>query len=388
MEESKVFVLVIVLISAFGVIVKSQSLVIPAISGILNDYFAKNSGKVDLVFCGQNRESYEAEVQEILKHVRDPVAVTVIKCETNALESLRLKTSSILWFDSFEQFFENFDKIVWQSYKDRFIQHLMLYPNAKTNDFELVGNKFHTVHSKMGFSALNFLVDETKDSIDLISSETFTKEKCGEVQITAINRFERHSMKWKSDAFYLKKFRDFHGCELHGLMFYHGRVLKHNAIIAFSTMMNFKYVHHETEDEINWNNAFNENMYTFYFTNAYIRYDEPRACLTVPVTIQRASFLVPPGEPLTDFEKLMSPFDFDTWSWIFITLGSLFGLILITSFVSKRLKDLIFGEIIGSPSMNVLEVFFCGGQNRVPKRFYARFILLLILIWADRKSVV
>ena len=85
---------------------------------------------------------------------------------------------------------------------------------------------------------------------------------------------------------------------------------------------------------------------------------------------------------MTDFEKLMSPFDSETWSWIFITLGSLFSLILITSFVSKRLKDLIFGENVGSPSMNVLEVFFCGGQNRVPKRFYARFILLLILIWA------
>ena len=112
MKESKVLVLVIVLTSAFGVIVKSQSMVIPAISGILNDYFAKNSGKVDLVFCGHNQESYEAVVQEILKHVRDPVAVTVINCKANALEPLQLRTSSILWFDSFDQFFENYDKIV------------------------------------------------------------------------------------------------------------------------------------------------------------------------------------------------------------------------------------------------------------------------------------
>ena len=258
----------------------------------------------------------------------------------------------------------------------------MLYPNAKTNDFELVGNKFPTVHDKMRFSALNFLVDENETSIDLVTSQTFTKEKCGEVQMTAINRFERRTIKWKSDAFYLKKFRNFHGCTLLGLAFYPGRFFIVNAMYQFSSMMNFQFKYYFTDDENYWIEALNKQWYTFYLWDYYLQYDDKTVCMTVPLTIQRASFLVPPGEPLTDFEKLMSPFDFDTWSYIFITLGSLFGLILITSFVSKRLKDLIFGENIGSPSMNVLEVFFCGGQNRVPKRFYARFILLLILIWA------
>lgn len=109
--------------------------------------------------------------------------------------------------------------------------------------------------------------------------------------------------------------------------------------------------------------------------------DDPRFCHVV-ITSEQMVFVIPFGHSLTSFEKFMSPFDATTWLLIVTTAVASFVGIQIFKFTSRQLRDLFFGDKIGSPSMNLWNVFLCGGQAKVPKSVNARFVLLNFLIWS------
>lgn len=56
--------------------------------------------------------------------------------------------------------------------------------------------------------------------------------------------------------------------------------------------------------------------------------------------------------------------------------------IQIIALFSRQLHVLFFGEMIGSPTMNFLSVFLCGGQSKVPQGLKARFFFLNFLVWS------
>ena len=80
------------------------------------------------------------------------------------------------------------------------------------------------------------------------------------------------------------------GCKLAGLTHLKGRLFTSNAFIEFSTMMNFEYVHNQTNSNDYWIEAIINNSYTLYLASGYVPYDEPRVCMTVPVAIRKHHF--------------------------------------------------------------------------------------------------
>lgn len=84
---------------------------------------------------------------------------------------------------------------------------------------------------------------------------------------------------------------------------------------------------------------------------------------------------------LTPLEKLLSPFDHETWILIASTLLTTFVFIQIISFVSNNARNFIFGTNIQSPTMNLLNIFFCGNQAKAPKDNFARFLFWTFLVW-------
>jgi hypothetical protein len=63
---------------------------------------------------------------------------------------------------------------------------------------------------------------------------------------------------------------------------------------------------------------------------------------------------------------------------------SLCGFIRLNIFdvvVDMDMKTSVFGRDIRTPTLNVADIFLNGGQNRVPGRNFARFMLLMFVIW-------
>jgi hypothetical protein len=75
---------------------------------------------------------------------------------------------------------------------------------------------------------------------------------------------------------------------------------------------------------------------------------------------------------------------FDDWTWICIgvTLSMALLTIQLINFMSVKVQKFIFGRDIRTPTLNLANIFLNGSQNRVPGRNFARFLLILFIIWS------
>ena len=87
-------------------------------------------------------------------------------------------------------------------------QHLVHVPRLTTSDI------IETFPDGFLVDQVNFLINETKSSIELVASYMFTERACRVQQLKIINRFNFNTKKWEKSSFYPKKYQNFHGCWL------------------------------------------------------------------------------------------------------------------------------------------------------------------------------
>lgn len=90
---------------------------------------------------------------------------------------------------------------------------------------------------------------------------------------------------------------------------------------------------------------------------------------------------VPPGESYNAYEKLLLPFDQETWIMILITFIIAFLTIFIVNFTSHRLRVLMFGNQVTTPSLNIAAHFFGISQSTLPRGDFGRFILTIFIMY-------
>lgn len=91
--------------------------------------------------------------------------------------------------------------------------------------------------------------------------------------------------------------------------------------------------------------------------------------------------IVPPGSQLSAFEKLFRPFSLVVWILLLLTFSTAFLVITIIKFQKNFLQEFIFGNGNRSPYLNVLIGFVGGSQTVEPQRNFARFLLIMYLLF-------
>lgn len=186
----------------------TQNFVSNAINGILEEFFVKTVSKIDLVYVTNNgRKTSEKVVDIILKNSNNSFGFKVSKYE-NFNYPLSLNASSIFIFDIFEDFRQLCNNIAWQTNPAILHKHLVYIEGATSSNLENIKN-ITSIDSNV-----NFLLQETEKSIQLVTSFTFTSEACEKNQLKSINRFTTKSTKWEVSNFYPQKYQHFHGCTL------------------------------------------------------------------------------------------------------------------------------------------------------------------------------
>jgi hypothetical protein len=94
------------------------------------------------------------------------------------------------------------------------------------------------------------------------------------------------------------------------------------------------------------------------------------------------TFTVPAGEPYTQLEKMFLMYDRETWICIAVTLAGSMLIIQVINLMSNSVKRFVFGQEIRTPMLNLANVFLNGGQIRVPGRNFARFLLMMFIVWS------
>lgn len=93
-------------------------------------------------------------------------------------------------------------------------------------------------------------------------------------------------------------------------------------------------------------------------------------------------FLVPPGQELSTVEKLLFPFSVLLWTLIGLCFLIGFLLIFVIKFQSNSVQSFVFGTNVSSPCLNMIVGFIGGSQRILPKRNFARFLLMLFLLFS------
>jgi hypothetical protein len=351
---------------------KVDAVVSEAIKGIVHNYFAVKEPKIDLYFCGPKSETL---AENLLREKPQDVIFSVKSFQT--IESAVLSSPSILLFDSYDDFYKFFVELGKVSTpKPNFLfyiprkgnQSVILDYAAKSDEIENA----------------NFIDVVNGTTVDLVTSFLFEPGKCKLPQYKTINRFSTDNMKWDNDTFYPEKYGSYHGCPLFvGLL-----NIDDNTTLPMATKTSH-LIFHILAKELNFRNISSVmdktnvekydlfNILFYQHSISFEYFDFSPALYTDHVTLT-----VPAGEPYTQLEKMFLMFDKETWICIGVTLVGSLLVIQVINFMSVQIQKFVFGRDIRTPSLNVASVFLVGGQNRLPGRNFARFMLMMFIIWS------
>lgn len=355
-----------------------NSVVCKAINSILSEHFVNRSETLDLISYGIKGGASEKIINEISLNINDGVAVRVRSSEN------WLSRSSVLAFDSIQNFVVSTKHIMWQTKMKKRFQHLVHIPKATLADIESCISDFN------GFSIdnVNFLVEGKE--LDLSTVYMLTDTHCRRKQLKIINRFIKDKNSWEGSEFYPNKYRNFHNCELKmatfeskwisgteiASMIFEGLAGQFNyqlqrVVLSPAT---FQSVLQIAEPFYAYDFLDLERLLSVSTNKIY--------ALSVVIHVEKHALTVPPGESFTPLEKIFLPFQDAVWIGIMITLLIGFLTIQVINLCPEHVKRFVFGAFVRTPTMNLIEIFLTGAQSKLPGTNFARFLVTLFIIWS------
>jgi len=239
-----------------------------------------------------------------------------------------------------------------------------------------------------------FLVKGADNFIDLMSitHNKANRSSCRESQLVHTNRFMMNESRWLSTEFQTEPTRNFHGCGIiigvtqmppqyfytegdNGSLEASGFFI--DVIKATASVFNFSLYFNAHEAKHKENNKYqfeeeDEHLYGgFYYhqTSKYLYY-------------VNYIFLIPLGELYSDAAKLFMPLELEVWIAVIITILIALLIVQIVNRMSQQVQDFVFGRNVTTPTLNIMIAFVGGGQTTLPRRNFARFLLILFIIFS------
>ena len=215
----------------------------------------------------------------------------------------------------------------------------------------------------------------------------FTKRQCGEAQLYETNRFSALKGKWTTDEFLDPRMENFYGCQLSIKLGHNelpflkwevgvgGKILADGVLVKtieeLSVLLNFK-INFTTETVCD----------LLLDTTTITVEDEYVQPSSNPIFSTSDVFIVPPGESYTPWEKLLLPFDKETWMWLGITftIASLVVLLILLQ-RSNSMYDFVIGLNVATPYLNIIGIFMGVSQNVLPHRNVSRFLFTSFILF-------
>lgn len=320
----------------------------------------------------------------------------------NHSENFEVETSAIIGCNSVQSLI-NFNKLV--KLTNIFFQPFKFYihfESASMNELSALmrldtmkKNRPLNEYDKYMTDILQFqyFIVEENDAIKLMTFVWFTDEKCNEAQLTEVNSFDKVSRTWKNDFFAVEKFKDFKGCSVTL-----GAFWDYPALSFLATENGYLYFGQNAKMMVGLANALNfslninpfhrrygENIPVDYLVHLQSMNNfeafRGNSFFTTPYAYLNDYVAVPVGEDLNGYEKLLLPFDFETWMCILATFVAAFSIAFVVAFSSTKIRNFVFGKNITTPKMNIVAIFFGISQITMPGKNFSRFLNMLFILY-------
>jgi hypothetical protein len=92
-------------------------------------------------------------------------------------------------------------------------------------------------------------------------------------------------------------------------------------------------------------------------------------------------FVLTPGAKYSSYEKMLLPFDPDTWMFLSITFSVAFCVVFALKIMPRKLRNNVVGSRVTQPSYNIMGTFFGISQHKTPKENSARILLIFFIFF-------
>jgi hypothetical protein len=348
--------------------VKEFSVAFLAICELITKCCGEKSSSVSVHIFGNSGGVADSMASVLLRKLAGKVSVKVTMKNNEFFEEMT--TPAIMLFDSKEVFHEYF-QLLMSDLKFK-TKHLVYAPGMMSKDIT------KNISSENYIADTNFLVDFQGSSIDLAASYLFTPDACNKNQIKTINRYSALTKRWENSTFYPEKYQNFYNCTIEvGYVDGYTNHIGFRIFQELSRQFSFKIkrIRGETFEDIS-------SSITDIITSQDNASDEEDFTLSSAIFFDYLAFVVPPGEPMTDFERMFAVFDHETWIGILVTFLVSLAFVQVIKFMSIQVQMFVFGRGNRTPILNIVDIFLNGGQHRVPTRNFARYMLTMFVIWS------
>lgn len=375
---------------------------------IVEKFYLKNNLEFQFIIGDVKCEKFASQIIKNILKVNPQIPVEVTKIDD--LEGyrrkytwLRLKKSAIIFIHHKDSTLKLNEIISTNSRNDyvRF-QHLVVIQQQKPEKVKKFVNLPDYGNMNFFSTPVNYMVFMYKDGrqLKLETIKRFTKKDCG-ISLVKINEFSITNQEWKNDNFSLIETKNFNGCKICLRLIldsnstesmYHTNLMR-RIFKEMSGKFNFNFVNCAT------NGSFEEDKNNF-IGNARMNNDSKKyeriidssmsgftdkklnkLKFEIKLTLMDFAVIVPLGKQHTAYEKFILPFELYTWICCGLTFGSAFAIIIIINATGNRnIQNFVYGHRVTNPAFNILCAFFGQSQNILPRRNFARFMLMMLII--------
>ncbi|CAG9812360.1 unnamed protein product [Chironomus riparius] len=259
-----------------------------------------------------------------------------------------------------------------------------------------------------------YFITNDVDTVTLSTVEWFSPYRCNRAHLTKLNSFDKKTKKWNSKLKYSEKFMNYYKCELVMMLpvpqregsLHHvsGYAFVNNEQTGFeihgvspviveiaSKFHNFTSGYQPVFMRPKWLRSFHPEPInpvlinkSFKYSNIYFEIapiDVVNTELRISKVVANLNgyMLVTPGERFTPYEKFLLPFDATTWIFLAITFLVTFVVIFIVNYLTLHVQQIVYGNNVKTPTLNVVRIFFGMAQMRLPNENFSRLILVIFV---------
>lgn len=380
---------------------------VTALFDVINEFYLKPQLDFEILIFGRKSKDIDVLLNEVLRKC-DAVRIKITSISHQKGKSTVLfPYNTIFLFDDVKSFFKFKKFALFNSGFHRKNAKFIVYcHNLKHNDIEklMINPRFHFLGEDDTELLMYYVVKRSKKEFELVTPEYFTKRVCRKLQLVTLNKFNVKKKKWIKNALTIpEKFQKFHDCmigvtaipnfdgytydrldgSLRGFYFDLVKILEQRGnFTAFYKIMEINLkTKPPTVNEIPHQGFIFDSQLIFNERVNYVQFFVKGLQFTTSTTEETVIFAITPAEKLTNFEKVLLPFDELTWELLIVTFCGSMIVIFCISFTSMNLRNIFFGVKVQTPILNVVGTFFGISQTVLPQKSFARFILMNFILF-------
>jgi hypothetical protein len=242
-----------------------------------------------------------------------------------------------------------------------------------------------------------YFLQNYQNNLSLVTINVFSHNHCKKPRYETVDVLDKTSLIWKNDLKVQDKFTNFNGCLLvisNATYFYLSFGKVYSFELDFFELMaqrgNFVSTYQLSSSDLKAKKLVPRKLLNFSYMVWYDvifligpNYISQRNIIHQTTTFDEyeEGFVITPSQSYNSYEKMILPFDAMIWTFLIITFAVAFLSIFIINYASRAIQDMIYGENVTSPALNLVAIFFGIGQTRLPIENFSRIILMVFILF-------